>query len=221
MATNDIKELITPKNLRALAGLRSFMRGEEYFDEGAVGPVSEKGGVISAKVHGTRTYDVRLKVTQGKNEQAKLDYTCTCPVGQDGDFCKHCVALGLAWLEKTADIEIAEFSEPSASTTTKKISDDDIRSWLESQDTKTILDMLMVQVTTDGRLREELVLKITKEKAVGIDLNAYRKGLRSAFHTSGFVDYYNMGDFADGINNALDSLDRLFEEGFAAETMQL
>jgi uncharacterized Zn finger protein len=220
MATNDIKELITPKNLRALAGGRSFMRGEEYFDEGAVGPVSEKSGVISAKVHGTRTYDVRLKVIQGKNTQAELDYTCTCPVGQDGDFCKHCVALGLAWLEKTDEIE-AEFSEPSASTTTKKISDDDIRSWLESQDLKVILDMLMAQLTTDGQLREELVLKITKEKAVGIDLNAYRKGLRSAFHTSGFVDYYNMGDFADGINNALDSLDRLFEEGFAAETMQL
>lgn len=221
MATNDIKELITPKNLRALAGGRSFMRGEEYFDEEAVGPVSEKSGVISAKVHGTRTYDVRLKVIQGKNAQAKLDYTCTCPVGQDGDFCKHCVALGLAWLEKTDEIEEAEFSEPSASTTNKKISDDDIRSWLESQDTKIIMDMLMAQLTTDGQLREELVLKITKEKAVGIDLNTYRKGLRSAFHTSGFIDYYNMGDFIDGINNALDSLDRLFDEGFALEAMQL
>ena len=221
MVTNDIKELITPKNLRALAGGRSFMRGEEYFDEGTVGPVSEKNCGISAKVHGTRTYDVRLKVIRGKDALAKLDYTCTCPVGQDGDFCKHCVALGLAWLEKTDEIEEAEFSEPSASTTNKKISDDDIRSWLESQDTKIIMDMLMAQLTTDGQLREELVLKITKEKAVGIDLNAYRKGLRSAFHTSGFIDYYNMGDFIDGINDALDSLDRLLEEGFALEAMQL
>ena len=221
MATNDIKEIITLKNLRALAGGRSFKRGEEYFDEGAVGPVSEKSGVISAKVHGSHTYDVRLKVISGTNAQAILDYTCTCPVGQDGDFCKHCVALGLAWLEKTDDIEEAEYCEPSTSTTNKKITDDDIRSWLESQDLKVILDMLMAQMTTDGRLREELVLKITKEKVVGIDLNTYRKGLRSAFHTSGFVDYYNMSDFADGINDALDSLDRLLEEGFALEAMQL
>jgi len=93
--------------------------------------------------------------------------------------------------------------------------------WLESQDLKVILNMLMAQVSTDGRLREELVLKITKENAVGIDMNAYRKGLRSAFHTSGFVDYYNMSDFTDGINDALDSLDRLVEEGFATETMHL
>ncbi|MBV5340338.1 MAG: hypothetical protein J0665_12435 [Deltaproteobacteria bacterium] len=42
MATHDIKEFISPKNLRVLAGGRSFMRGEEYFDEGAVGAVSEK-----------------------------------------------------------------------------------------------------------------------------------------------------------------------------------
>jgi hypothetical protein len=61
----------------------------------------------------------------------------------------------------------------------------DIRSWLEAQDTKIILDMLMAQVTSNGRLREELVLKITKEKAVSIDLNAYRKELRTAFHTGG------------------------------------
>jgi hypothetical protein len=184
MATSSSKDIITIKNLRTLAGGRSFMRGEEYFDEGAVGAVSEKSGVISAKVYGSRTYDVRLKVTLDKNAHASLDYTCNCPVGRDGDFCKHCVALGLAWLEKTDDIEEAEFSEPSASTTNKKISDEDIRSWPESLDTKIIMDMLMVQVTTDGRLREELVLKITKEKATGIDLNAYRKVLRTAFHTS-------------------------------------
>ncbi|HIJ81151.1 MAG TPA: hypothetical protein HPP76_05535 [Desulfuromonadales bacterium] len=106
MAIPGSKEIITPKNLRALAGGRSFMRGEEYFDEGAVGPVSEKSGVISAKIHGSRTYDVRLKVVSDMNAQVKLDYTCTCPVGQDGDFCKHCVALGLAWLEKTDDNKI-------------------------------------------------------------------------------------------------------------------
>jgi len=221
MATSSSNDIITIKNLRALAGGRSFMRGEEYFDEGAVGPVSEKSGVISAKVYGSRTYDVRLKVVLDKKAQASLDYTCNCPVGQDGDFCKHCVALGLAWLEKSDDIEEAKIVVPSGAETIKKISDVDIRSWLESQDTKIILDMLMAQFTTDGRLREELVLKITKEKAVGIDLNPYRKGLCAAFHTSGFIDYYNMGDFTDGINDALDSLDRLFEEGFAAEAMHL
>jgi uncharacterized Zn finger protein len=221
MTVTDIKEIITTKNLRALAGGRSYMRGEEYFDEGAVGPVSKKNGMISAKVHGSRIYDVRLKVIAGKKGTESLEYTCTCPVGRDGDFCKHCVALGLAWLEETGDIEEAEIVATSAADSQKKISDEDILSWLESQEPKIVLDMLMAQLTTDGRLREELVLKITKEKAVGIDLNAYRNRIRAAFHTSGFIDYYNMYEFTGGINDELDSLDRLLEEGFATEAMQL
>jgi|GEM_PF-6840309 len=98
MATNDIKKLITPKNLCALAGGRSFMRGEEYFDEGTVGPVSEKNCVISAKVHGTRTYDVRLKVIQGKNAQAKLDYTLYLPGRTGRRFLQtlRCTGIGMA-----------------------------------------------------------------------------------------------------------------------------
>ena len=28
-----------------------------------------------------------------------LGYTCSCPAGSEGDFCKHCVAVAVAWLE--------------------------------------------------------------------------------------------------------------------------
>jgi tetratricopeptide (TPR) repeat protein len=81
--------------------------------------------------------------------------------------------------------------------------------------------MLMIQIGTDGRLREEIVLKIARENAVGIDVNAYRKGLRAAFHTGGFVDYYNMSEYTDGIDTEMARLERLLEEGFAIETMHL
>lgn len=106
MATNDIKELITPKNLRALAGGRSFMRGEEYFDEEAVGPVSEKSGVISAKVHGTRTYDVRLKVIQGKNAQANGKYFNQMPCSdkfKKGDLLSRLHRTTGAWIGRRPD----------------------------------------------------------------------------------------------------------------------
>ena len=29
--------------------------------------------------------------------------SCTCPVGREGLFCKHCVAVGLVWLERERD----------------------------------------------------------------------------------------------------------------------
>ena len=96
MSNQDLTEVITIKHLQTLAGGRSYERGEEYFEEGAVGPVSETSDTISAKVHGSRTYNVRLKVVAGKTGAARLDYTCTCPVGRDGGFCKRRVGFGLA-----------------------------------------------------------------------------------------------------------------------------
>ncbi len=66
MSKQNITEFITIKNLRALAGGGSYERGQEYFEEGAVGPVSEQSDAISAKVHGSRTYNVRLKVIRFK-----------------------------------------------------------------------------------------------------------------------------------------------------------
>lgn len=219
MSNQDITEVITIKNLQTLAGGRSYERGEEYFEEGAVGPVSENSGAISAKVHGSRTYNVRLKVVAGKAGETLLDYTCTCPVGRDGGFCKHCVALGLAWLDNADEIEGTETDLPTESR--KPITDADIRIWLGAQDTETILDLLMAQVSVDGPLRDELVLKISKENEIGIDLNAYRKGLRAAFHTGGFVDYDDMYEYSNDIDTELDKLERLLEEGFASETMHL
>ena len=77
-----------------MAGARSFERGEDYFLNGQVKALTEDEGTITAKVQGTRPYRVELWI-----EEDDLEYSCTCPVGADGEFCKHCVAVGLAWLE--------------------------------------------------------------------------------------------------------------------------
>lgn len=34
------------------------------------------------------------------NENGSLDGECNCPDGHDGSFCKHLVALGLAFFDK-------------------------------------------------------------------------------------------------------------------------
>ena len=80
--------------LHRMAGARSFERGEDYFLNGQVKALTEDEGTITAKVQGTRPYQVELWI-----EEDDLEYSCTCPVGADGEFCKHCVAVGLAWLE--------------------------------------------------------------------------------------------------------------------------
>lgn len=89
------KKLLDRSTLRRMAGTASFERGEEYFGNRSVGSLSEHQNTISAKVRGTQTYRVKLWPKSGE-----LEYSCTCPVGRDGAFCKHCVAVGLAWLEQ-------------------------------------------------------------------------------------------------------------------------
>ena len=87
--------LITEARLAKLAGEKSFARGAGYFDAGAVADLVQTRDAINATVLGSRDYRVVLRPARGA-----LEWTCTCPLGEDGRFCKHAVAAGLAWLAR-------------------------------------------------------------------------------------------------------------------------
>ena len=82
--------------VRGLADPKSFQRGEEYFAAGHVRRISVDGTAVSATVEGTHAYRVRLDVTRNG-----LRGRCSCP--HDVEFCKHCVAVALAWLEQATE----------------------------------------------------------------------------------------------------------------------
>jgi uncharacterized Zn finger protein len=52
---------------------------------------------LTATVRGGEVYAVSIWV-KGDG----LGYACSCPAGTDGDFCKHCVAVALAWVGSRA-----------------------------------------------------------------------------------------------------------------------
>ncbi|MFE3902666.1 SWIM zinc finger domain-containing protein, partial [Streptomyces sp. NPDC059153] len=79
-------------DLRALAGPRSFERGQGYVD--AVTAMEVGDGWITATVHGTDAYAVELSL----DGPGRLGGECDCPYGMEGSFCKHLVALGLTAL---------------------------------------------------------------------------------------------------------------------------
>src|SRR3990170_5161903 len=90
-------ELISRAALEDLAGTTAFQRGAQYLAGGAVGRLRVTNDKITAGVEGTQTYQVELRDGGGD-----LAYDCTCPRAADGYFCKHCVAVGLAWLAEQA-----------------------------------------------------------------------------------------------------------------------
>ena len=92
-----LADLITLPAIRALADPKSFERGNAYYHDGVVSRLAERDATVSATVRGTYRYHVELAV----GDDGALDYACNCPVGDDGAFCKHAVAVALSWLENS------------------------------------------------------------------------------------------------------------------------
>lgn len=92
-AVTPFANILHREALRRLVDDRTFERGQDYHAQGRVGVVSRHEASLSATVRGSTHYRVRLWVND-----SGLAYSCSCPIGADGAFCKHGVAVGLAWL---------------------------------------------------------------------------------------------------------------------------
>ena len=94
-----LTDVLTLRAIQELADARTFARGLAYFHGGAVGLLDADEYEARASVQGTRRYGVRLAA----GPDGELEYECDCPVGDDGTFCKHAVAVALSWLENTGE----------------------------------------------------------------------------------------------------------------------
>ena len=200
-------KLLDRNALREMAGGRSFERGEEYFSEGCVRGLAEHADTITAKVLGSRDYRVKLSIKNGG-----IDYSCTCPVGADGDFCKHCVAVGLAWLNPESSRKGS--GKPAVTL-------GDARAALAAQPKEALVALLLEHALEDDRLRQKLLLKAAKASLKGIDLNTYRNAIDEAVDMGGFVDYHEAHSYAQGIEEAVDSVEDLLKDGHAAEAIEV
>lgn len=83
--------------IRKITDERSFARGRDYFEKGRVQALARNKSSITGVVVGETAYAVRVWV-----KDSSLAYSCSCPRGEEGEFCKHCVALSLSWLAQAA-----------------------------------------------------------------------------------------------------------------------
>lgn len=209
--SSTFASLLDRSNLRRMAGAASFERGEDYFANDQVKRLSEEDGVLAARVQGTYPYRVKLWL-DGKD----LDYSCTCPVGADGEFCKHCVAVGLAWLEGSRrNLPSGKAEKPAV------VTKDDVRAYLKGQDKDALVDMLVEHAARDERLGQRLFLKTAKNTAKGINLASYRRAIDEAVESDGFVRYRDAYSYTQGIDEVIDSIEELLKEGNPAAVIDL
>ena len=86
---------LTNYYLRDRAGSQSYQRGVNYYRQGRVRLEKVTSSRARARVLGTELYWVNL----WENDEY-LEATCTCPYAEQGNFCKHMVAVGLAATER-------------------------------------------------------------------------------------------------------------------------
>jgi uncharacterized Zn finger protein len=90
-----LHDVLTQPVLRELAGSAVYERGKVYQQDGHVFDLSLEYGEVRARVAGKSFPDYEVMLWA---DDDMLDFSCTCPMGEEEDTCKHVVAVGLAWL---------------------------------------------------------------------------------------------------------------------------
>ncbi len=134
---------ISRSTLRQLAGERSFERGQIYFDEERVRGLVEFEGTVAATVEGTGDYRVKLWA----DDEDSLGYSCDCPFADGGNFCKHCVAVGLT-LISGGDTGVVKL--------------DGVCAFLERQDMRKLIEIILRDALDNERLCESLLLEVAR-----------------------------------------------------------
>ena len=215
-----LESLLTPVAVAELAGPRSYARGIGYHDDGRV----ELGVVASARaeatVRGTMPYRVALWV-----DRSSVGWSCSCPMGDAGEFCKHCVAVALTVLEDDAATgpEILPVDGRSADAGRAGAdADAEMRRFVGSLEAEELAEIVLRQADEDWRLRERLMIRASAAGGKGIDVRLWRRRIESAFAPDdGFVDYREAPGWAAGVFDVIDALEDRVEVGQADAVIRL
>jgi uncharacterized Zn finger protein len=205
-ASTPLTSVLSRRSLYHLAGPRSYERGEQYFHGGCAALLARDGERLSARVRGTRTYHVQLWAGEGE-----LGFSCTCPMGARGAFCKHCVAAGLAWLKR----------EEGAPEDREGLDLDELRGFLARQEKSRLVDLLVEQAAADEHLLRTLSLEMVCQGLEKPDLAALRRVLGSALDPGGGLPCEEAQAFADNCHTVVETLADLLRKGRYHEVIEL
>ena len=208
----SLESVLNRSAIHRLAGARYFERGEDYFFNDCVAYLSEDNNVITASVNGSRRYKVRLWA-----EDSDLNYDCSCPLGREGEFCKHCVAVGLEWLHEKNDSKKPNTQNKKA----LKTSETDIREYLTKQDKNSLTDIIVDQMHNNDNLRERLILRLNRAVGEGINVEHFKRLINRAVQVSDFLHSRQMWDYVSNINEVVWELEKVLEDGNAAEAIDI
>lgn len=201
---------VDDRAVRNLTDTRSYQRGRAYFEAGRVRGMAIEGDAVTAVVHGSSAYRVRLAVGA-----SGLDGSCSCPYGSDGVFCKHCVATVLTWLHEPDD------GRGDAEPGRPPVSDAELLRFLSAQGSAWLAGELMLAATTDPVLRARLDVAAGVDARQAVDERPLRARLERAIEINDHLHYRETYSYVRGVEEALDQLRELAAQGFPDAAMRL
>jgi uncharacterized Zn finger protein len=195
----------TEADIKLAAGARSFERGLDYLS--AVADLEVTSSRITASVYGNDEYRVCLIAGD-----EGLGGGCTCPHGQDGFFCKHCVAVGLSVLgmgeDLTRHMEAAQASRQA------------LESWLQSLSKQELLAELLGLLDEDKDLRERFELRVAAANADTVTVRRAVMELVTPPRRE-YIDYNQAHSYTSDVYKAAAAIDDLIENGEAADAIEI
>jgi uncharacterized Zn finger protein len=188
----------TEDDLHEAAGGASYQRGRDYVD--AVVDVAPTALGVRATVRGSDCYEVWL----GRDAD-RLVAECSCPFGADGNFCKHCVAVGLVLL-----------AEPP----TPPVPSVDLGAYLHTLEPRELVGLVLEQAGRDPALYRRLTLRAAGT-AGAPQVAVLRRQLDDALRVRGYLDHQATLDYARRARDVVDTVAELVETGHPAEARPL
>ena len=196
----------TEDELLQAAGPRSFERGLEYVE--AVEELEFEGAEINAIVTGSYEYDVTIW-----RERGTLEGQCSCPWSQEGNFCKHCVAVGMAALATDKP-----GSGPAAEATVGRA---DLEAWIDALSADELRAELRALVRGDRGLRRRFELRAAQ---AGQDVEQVRKLARQLLGRGGVreaLGYEDAFDYARNVREVAEAIGILIDKGNAEDALDI
>lgn len=201
----------TEDDLQRAAGPASYARGFGYLDQ--VEDLEVADTWVAATVLGSGAYEVRLSFGAGRTSVGGLRGECSCPFGAEGNFCKHCVAAGLAALKSEDPAPGREGGAASP-----RLEWQSLVAWLTSLTKDELLAELLELAADDRDLRRRLGLRAAAEQA---DVEAVRNAVRRLLWVTHYIGDDEARDYAADVSRAADAISELIDAGAAASAVEV
>lgn len=169
-------------------------RGWEYANYGAVTDLVKTDDSISAVVHGSEYYKVKIRYSGTEI----TDGYCSCPYAAKGEWCKHMAAV----LYKVDSGTVPDEGLGSSDSITDQQS---IRDIIMSADRKELEALLLELADRDDRTKSFIRSNLGKGKSS--DVRQIEKEIDGIFNAysdrSGYIDYYSAMSFESDLNSLL------------------